>query len=244
MPTEDPPPTAEAAEESNVLLGPQPDGPPVDFDAPPFESQMQATLATSNDTPGWDAPRGMHDPAPTRARARRSHDVRTAEAEARPAIPPSINKIHLKWLDGSRFELHCSQLRTGSYQWKVSSGVNRYAKTGQTTRGVVLRRWHDDYVNLLDPSSAADLLMTVRLLEGEQPLTPSMPAAEAVEDTRLEETVELVDAPLWRLPSLEDIENFPSFDALQEPMIVSKAFTEKPGAHCGDYSKLALDHGR
>eukprot|EP00971_Amphidinium_carterae_P166364 3297064-Amphidinium_carterae.1 len=90
-PTEDPPPTAEAAEESNVLSGFRHTEPPADVVTPPVESQMQVTLATMDDTPGWDAPRGMNDPAPTRARARRSHGARTAEAEARSTIPASIH---------------------------------------------------------------------------------------------------------------------------------------------------------
>eukprot|EP00971_Amphidinium_carterae_P229654 4556892-Amphidinium_carterae.2 len=105
---------------------------------------VQSTHPTLDETPGWDAPRGMNDPAPVRVRPRRSHDVRPAEAERRSIIPPSINKIQIKWLDGSRVELHCSQLRNGSYQWKVSSGTQRYAKTGQTSRAMVLRRWYDD----------------------------------------------------------------------------------------------------
>eukprot|EP00971_Amphidinium_carterae_P317989 6321117-Amphidinium_carterae.1 len=87
----------------------------------------------------------MNDPAPTRARPRRSHDARPAEAGSRSLIPPSINKVQIRWLDGSRVELHCSQLRNGSYQWKVSSGTQRYAKTGAQSRAMVLRRWHDDY---------------------------------------------------------------------------------------------------
>eukprot|EP00971_Amphidinium_carterae_P200578 3980278-Amphidinium_carterae.3 len=94
-------------------------------------------------------------------------------------------------------------------------------------RGVALRRWHDDYVNLLESSSAADLLMTVRLLEGEPLITAPAPVDEQVEDSKPEESIELTDAPLWRLPAVEDIEQFPSFEALQEHMIASQKLLPK-----------------
>eukprot|EP00971_Amphidinium_carterae_P335705 6471691-Amphidinium_carterae.2 len=201
------------------------------FDPSPVGSVTLNASDTLDATPGWGAPRGMNDPAPTRARTRRSHDVRTVETGTCQVIPPSINKIHLKWLDGSKVELHCSQLRNGSYQWKVSSGIHRYAKTGQTSRGVVLRRWHDDYVNLLDPSSAEDLLMTIRLKEGETVTSPPEPVEEQLDDSRPEDTIELTDAPLWRLPSLEEIEHFPSFEVLQEHMVASQKLLPKSLTH-------------
>eukprot|EP00971_Amphidinium_carterae_P335939 6472043-Amphidinium_carterae.1 len=191
----------------------------------------QNNFPASDDTPGWDAPRGMNDPAPVRARPRRSHDARPAEAERRSVIPPSINKIQIKWLHGSKVELHCSQLRNGSYQWKVSSGTQRYAKTGQTSRAMVLRRWHDDYVNLLDPASAENLLATVRLLEGEHGSPPLDHTTEQTEEARQEDTIELTEAPLWRLPSLEDIEAFPSFDDLQGHMVASQKLLPKSLTH-------------
>eukprot|EP00971_Amphidinium_carterae_P043853 863033-Amphidinium_carterae.1 len=99
-------------------------------------TDIQAAVSSWEDTPGWDAPRGMNDPAPTRARPRRSHDARPAEAGGSSLLPPSINKVQIRWLDGSKVELHCSQLRNGSYQWKVSSGTQRYAKTGATSRAM------------------------------------------------------------------------------------------------------------
>eukprot|EP00971_Amphidinium_carterae_P136098 2696807-Amphidinium_carterae.1 len=83
---------------------------------------------------------------------------------------------------------------------------------------MVLRRWHDDYVNLLDPQFAENLLATVRLLEGEVGTAHVEPVQETPEDARLEDTIELTDAPLWRLPSLEDIHDLPSFEDLQGHM--------------------------
>eukprot|EP00971_Amphidinium_carterae_P062830 1243609-Amphidinium_carterae.1 len=99
------------------------------------------------------------------------------------------------------------------------------------SRGVVLRRWHDDYVNLLEPSSAADLLQTVRLPEGEPLITAPTPVDEQGEDSRPEGNIELTDAPLWRLPAVEDIEHFPSFEALQEYMIASQKLLPKSLTH-------------
>eukprot|EP00971_Amphidinium_carterae_P304442 6050120-Amphidinium_carterae.2 len=104
-----------------------------------------------DETPGWDGPRGMNDPGPTRGRVRKSHDVKPAEVGSRAgapghtSVPASINKIQIRWKEGDR----------------------RYAKTGQSLRGVVLRMWHDDYVSMLYPSSSADIMDVVRMLEGE-----------------------------------------------------------------------------
>eukprot|EP00971_Amphidinium_carterae_P016616 328156-Amphidinium_carterae.1 len=173
----------------------------------------------------------MNDPAPTRARPRRSHEARPAEAGSHSIIPPSINKVQIRWIDGSRVELHCSQLRNGSYQWKVSSGTQRYAKTGATSRAMVLRRWHDDYVNLLDPASAEHLLATVRLLEGEVGSFPAEHAHETPEDALPEENIELTDSPLWRLPSIDDVHQFPSFDDIQGHMVAAQKILPKSLTH-------------
>eukprot|EP00971_Amphidinium_carterae_P200577 3980278-Amphidinium_carterae.2 len=97
------PPTAEAVEDSGIPLSSLEPEQLADLDTSRGEAIRQDSLVPSEETPGWDAPRGMHDPAPTRVRPRRTHDVRTAEADTRSAIPASINKIHLKWLDGSNY---------------------------------------------------------------------------------------------------------------------------------------------
>eukprot|EP00971_Amphidinium_carterae_P096065 1901012-Amphidinium_carterae.1 len=92
----------------------------------PFESN----------TPDLDAPRGMNDPAPVSRRQRRSHDVRPAEAGRThpPSMPQCLNKIQLTLREGERMNLHCNRLKNGSYQWKFSSGVQRYAKTAHASR--------------------------------------------------------------------------------------------------------------
>eukprot|EP00971_Amphidinium_carterae_P330575 6463686-Amphidinium_carterae.1 len=96
---------------------------------------------------------------------------------------------------------------------------------------MVLRRWHDDYVNLLDPASAENLLATVRLLEGEVGTTLTEPAQETPEDVRPEDTLELTDAPLWRLPSPEEVHHFPSFEDLQSHMVAAQKVLPKSLTH-------------
>eukprot|EP00971_Amphidinium_carterae_P007842 155282-Amphidinium_carterae.1 len=96
---------------------------------------------------------------------------------------------------------------------------------------MVLRRWHDDYVNLLDPLSAENLLATVRLLEGEVGANHAEPVQNTTEEARPDDTPELTDAPLWRLPALEDVHDYPSFEALQSHMVAAQKTLPKSLTH-------------
>eukprot|EP00971_Amphidinium_carterae_P231120 4586652-Amphidinium_carterae.1 len=189
--------------------------------------------STESNTPDLDAPRGMNDPAPVSRRQRRSHDVRPAEAgRTHPqSLPQCLNKIQLTLREGERMNLHCNRLKNGSYQWKFSSGVQRYAKTAHASRGMVLRQWHDEYASMLSPLSSSEMLDMIRTLEGE--VFVPLPAEEQprVIEPAATSTVEMVDSPLWRLPEISQIENFPSFAALQESVIVSQRVLPKSLQH-------------
>eukprot|EP00971_Amphidinium_carterae_P260107 5160512-Amphidinium_carterae.2 len=84
---------------------------------------------------------------------------------------------------------------------------------------------------MLDPASAADLLDVIRMLEGETPPAPPQIVSDTIADSTPEDTVEMVDTPLWRLPSAADLEHMPSFDALQQHMVLTQKLLPKSLVH-------------
>eukprot|EP00971_Amphidinium_carterae_P153696 3047605-Amphidinium_carterae.1 len=127
--------------------------------------------------------------------------------------------------------LHCNRLKNGAYQWKFSSGVQRYAKTAHASRGNVLRQWHNEYANMLSPLSSSEMLDMIRVLEGEVYVPPPAETQPRSLEPMATPTVEMVDSPLWRLPDIAQVDNFPSFAALQEAVIVSQKVLPKSLQH-------------
>eukprot|EP00971_Amphidinium_carterae_P053780 1059107-Amphidinium_carterae.1 len=75
------------------------------------------------------------------------------------------------------------------------------------------------------------MLDMIRTLEGEVFVPLSAEEQPRLVEPEIAPTVEMVDSPLWRLPEVSQVENFPSFAALQESVIVSQKVLPKSLQH-------------